>query len=61
MKRLLIFAKTAVLVSLVAGHVEGQALLNVSYDPTRELYQSFNGAFVKYWLSRTGKVIQIRQ
>lgn len=27
------------------------SLLNVSYDPTRELYQEFNAAFAKYWLS----------
>lgn len=27
------------------------SLLNVSYDPTRELYQDFNTAFAKHWLS----------
>jgi sulfate transport system substrate-binding protein len=29
-------------------------LLNVSYDPTRELYQEYNTAFAKYWKSKTG-------
>ena len=29
-------------------------LLNVSYDPTRELYQEFNAAFAKYWKGKTG-------
>jgi sulfate/thiosulfate transport system substrate-binding protein len=36
-------------------------LLNVSYDPTRELYQAFNAAFAKYWKTKTGEVVSIRQ
>lgn len=36
-------------------------ILNVSYDPTRELYQSFNAAFSKYWKAKTGVEIQIAQ
>lgn len=36
-------------------------LLNVSYDPTRELYQEFNTAFAKYWLDKTGQKVDIRQ
>jgi sulfate transport system substrate-binding protein len=36
-------------------------LLNVSYDPTRELYQDFNAAFAKYWQAKTGEVITINQ
>ncbi len=38
-----------------------QSLLNVSYDPTRELYQDFNQAFVKYWNSKTGQTVTIEQ
>src|ERR1044072_4778776 len=38
-----------------------QTLLNASYDPTRELYQDFNAAFVKYWKAKTGQTITIRQ
>ncbi len=38
-----------------------QALLNVSYDPTRELYVAINAAFVKQWQAKTGKTVQIRQ
>jgi len=38
-----------------------QTLLNVSYDPTRELYQDFNAAFVKYWKAKTGQTVTIRQ
>jgi sulfate/thiosulfate transport system substrate-binding protein len=37
------------------------ALLNVSYDPTRELYQDFNAAFIKHWRAKTGQDITIRQ
>lgn len=37
------------------------SLLNVSYDPTRELYQDFNKAFINHWKSRTGEVLKIRQ
>jgi sulfate/thiosulfate-binding protein len=36
-------------------------LLNVSYDPTRELYQDFNAAFVKYWKAKTGQTVTVEQ
>jgi sulfate transport system substrate-binding protein len=36
-------------------------LLNVSYDPTRELYQDFNAAFAKHWQAKTGEKVTIRQ
>ncbi len=36
-------------------------LLNVSYDPTRELYQEFNAAFAKYWQAKTGDRVIIQQ
>jgi len=36
-------------------------LLNVSYDPTRELYQDFNAAFAKYWQDKTGDKVTIQQ
>jgi sulfate transport system substrate-binding protein len=40
---------------------EEATLLNVSYDPTRELYQEFNEAFIKHWQNKTGKKIKIQQ
>src|SRR5256884_7429213 len=52
---------------IVALTIQGVAqsspvtLLNVSYDPTRELYQDFNAAFSKYWKEKTGDAITIRQ
>ena len=36
-------------------------LLNVSYDPTRELYRDFNAAFAKQWKAQTGQTVNIRQ
>ena len=36
-------------------------LLNVSYDPTRELYQEYNAAFVKYWEAKTGQQVTVQQ
>ncbi|ALG68396.1 sulfate ABC transporter substrate-binding protein [Beggiatoa leptomitoformis] len=36
-------------------------LLNVSYDPTRELYQAFNPQFAKYWEAKTGDKVTINQ
>jgi sulfate/thiosulfate transport system substrate-binding protein len=36
-------------------------LLNVSYDPTRELYQDYNAAFAKYWKGKTGQNVTIQQ
>jgi sulfate/thiosulfate-binding protein len=40
---------------------ESVSLLNVSYDPTRELYQEFNVAFAKHWLAKTGQTVTIKQ
>ena len=36
-------------------------LLNVSYDPTRELYQQYNAAFAKYWKEKTGQDVVVQQ
>ncbi len=37
------------------------SLLNVSYDPTRELYDDFNKAFATYWKARTGDAVVVNQ
>ena len=37
------------------------SLLNVSYDPTRELYKDFNAAFNKHWQTQTGQTVNVRQ
>ncbi|PPC89409.1 MAG: ABC transporter permease [Methylobacter sp.] len=43
-----------------AGFAE-RTLLNVSYDPTRELYQAYNVEFTKYWQAKTGETVSIQQ
>jgi sulfate/thiosulfate transport system substrate-binding protein len=53
---------TAASALLLAGTVSAQMqLLNVSYDPTRELYVAVNTAFAKYWKAKTGQDVQFRQ
>jgi len=47
--------------SLSAAAAESVYLLNVSYDPTRELYQEFNQAFIKDWQKKTGQQVTIKQ
>ncbi len=36
-------------------------LMNVSYDPTRELYQDYNAAFARYWKAKTGQDVIVKQ
>lgn len=60
MKAWITTSLTAIL--LWGGNAWGdKTLLNVSYDPTRELYQQFNSAFAKHWESKTGEKIAIKQ
>ncbi|WP_431264437.1 sulfate ABC transporter substrate-binding protein [Roseateles chitinivorans] len=43
------------------AHAQGSVtLLNVSYDPTRELYQDYNAAFAKYWKAKTGETVTVK-
>jgi sulfate transport system substrate-binding protein len=46
---------------LCGGAMGQMTLLNVSYDPTRELYQEYNKAFAEHWRQETGQVVEIRQ
>jgi sulfate/thiosulfate transport system substrate-binding protein len=48
------------LLALPAGAKEIK-LLNVSYDPTRELYTEYNAAFAKYWQAKTGDNVTVSQ
>lgn len=43
------------------GPQDSVTLLNVSYDPTRELYKDFNVAFARHWLKSTGQAVTINQ
>lgn len=49
------------LIVSVAAHAAESSLLNVSYDPTRELYQDFNKAFAAHWKSKSGEDLKIKQ
>lgn len=57
--------KRAVLIAALAAPFAAWSadinLLNVSYDPTRELYQDYNEAFAKYWKAKTGDNVIIKQ
>lgn len=56
------FALAALASALIAGPVAAaETLLNVSYDPTRELYVEFNAAFNKHWQAEGNEAITIQQ
>ncbi len=58
-KRAALFAATVLLSS--ASWAKDVTLLNVSYDPTRELYREFNTAFAAHWKAKTGDDVKIEQ
>ena len=59
---LAILALTAALALSTAGSARAEiSLLNVSYDPTRELYEDYNQVFSKYYKEKTGEDITIEQ
>jgi sulfate transport system substrate-binding protein len=51
----------ALLLGAATSYAATVKLLNVSYDPTRELYQDFNAAFAKHWKAKTGQDVEIQQ
>ncbi|MDH4990629.1 sulfate ABC transporter substrate-binding protein [Aquamicrobium lusatiense] len=64
------FPKNTLLGIFIAGSVQlgtlgfalaDTTLLNVSYDPTRELYKEFNEAFSKHWKAETGETVNVQQ
>ena len=59
------FARASLLTIALGAAALGAAakditLLNVSYDPTRELYQDYNKAFAKYWKAKTGDDVAVK-
>jgi sulfate/thiosulfate transport system substrate-binding protein len=48
-------------IAMAQGSPKPVTLLNVSYDPTRELYEDFNRQFATYWKGKTGQEVTIRQ
>lgn len=61
MKRIALALVIAAALPGLSGVAGAQTLLNVSYDPTRELYQDFNAAFIKEWKAKSGQTISVRQ
>jgi sulfate transport system substrate-binding protein len=71
MRSLRLAAALALTLTLALGALPGRTsaadaaapvtILNVSYDPTRELYEAVNAAFSKAWQAKTGQVVTIRQ
>src|ERR1700674_4612494 len=56
-----LLALALIICATATAALDAQTLLNVSYDPTRELYQDFNQAFIKYWKGKTGQTVDIKQ
>jgi sulfate/thiosulfate transport system substrate-binding protein len=55
------FAALALTAAATLAAAKDITLLNVSYDPTRELYQDYNAAFTKYWQAKTGDKVTVKQ
>ena len=60
-KKIIIAAALSAFAVLQTAQAADIALLNVSYDPTRELYQDVNTAFAKEWKGKTGDNVKIKQ
>jgi sulfate/thiosulfate-binding protein len=54
-------AAAGLLAAAAAAHAKDITLLNVSYDPTRELYVEYNKAFAAHWKAKTGGVVSVKQ
>ncbi len=52
---------TLALFNPISASAKDVTLLNVSYDPTRELYVDFNAAFAKVWKAKTGDTVTVKQ
>jgi sulfate/thiosulfate transport system substrate-binding protein len=60
----LVIAAVLILASSVLARAQSQGpvtILNVSFDPTRELYNDYNVAFAKYWKAKTGQTVTVQQ
>ncbi|MGK5028127.1 sulfate ABC transporter substrate-binding protein [Janthinobacterium sp. MDT1-19] len=60
-KKIIIAAAVSAFAILQTAQAADITLLNVSYDPTRELYQDVNTAFAKEWKGKTGDNVKIKQ
>ena len=55
------FLLVAALSVALSAPAQARELLNVSYDPTRELYREYNQLFIAYWEKETGEKVTVRQ
>jgi sulfate/thiosulfate transport system substrate-binding protein len=51
----------AALLGASLAHAASVSILNVSYDPTRELYVGYNAEFARYWKAKTGQDVRVNQ
>jgi sulfate/thiosulfate transport system substrate-binding protein len=56
-----LMAMGAVLLGAPLAQAASVSILNVSYDPTRELYVSYNAEFARYWKAKTGQDVRVNQ
>ena len=66
-----LFGRKAVLAAVALACADGGfaaaappapvTILNVSYDPTRELYDDYNATFAKYWKAKTGQSVTVQE
>ncbi|MBM4208247.1 MAG: sulfate ABC transporter substrate-binding protein [Gammaproteobacteria bacterium] len=56
----IIFALVALLMASTQALAE-RTILNVSYDPTRELYKEYNPLFIKHWQEKTKETVEVQQ
>jgi sulfate/thiosulfate transport system substrate-binding protein len=61
MKKYLPALAALVLGTFASVSMAATTLLNVSYDPTRELYDEYNAAFAKHWKAKTGETVTVKQ
>lgn len=59
MKRILLFITALAATNFASA--KDVKLLNVSYDPTRELYTDYNAAFARHWKEKTGETVTVKQ
>ncbi len=58
---ILSLTSTAIIFAASSSFAETKELLNVSYDPTRELYEDYNKLFAAHWKEKTGEEVEISQ
>jgi sulfate/thiosulfate-binding protein len=58
---LILLGVSGLSLTMVSAEARPIKLLNVSYDPTRELYKEYNALFTKYWKAKTGQTVTIDQ